>query len=169
MMGFTIDDICMYLIGDDQNIMHHTYLYHSLQLLLTPYSSCRIVRGTEQKKCCIFCFLLKILKINMISSVLIDQSIVKQCSVPMFHRRSKRWIKRCLDKYPVTLFAIGFNSKIDRRHNTVTRYDPLLFYLPVKTLVHPFSNSIIISLGIDRITVNRMCCSFLHRCLYTLR
>ena len=169
MVRFFVNDIGVNLIRYDLEIISSANRYQSVQLFTVPYSSGRIMWRAEQKKFCLFCLGFKIFKIDTVLPLRVEQPVFEKFSPMLVHRRDKGRVDRCLHDHSLSRLRQSFNRKIDRRHDPVCRHDPLSFYLPSKTLLHPRHYRLIIGIRVDRIAINRMFCTLNDRILYTER
>ncbi len=97
----------MNFISYDNHLIFNTYLPHFPKFSFGPQPAYRVMWIGEEKHTGIFGFFLKIIKVDEIFSILINQLIFKEFSFMIGNCTEKWKIHRWLHKNTITGFCIG--------------------------------------------------------------
>ena len=148
----------MNLIGYDSNAVSQTYLAHATKLVACPHPSAGIVRVAEKEEFHpgVGSFLLKIVEIDGIGSVGIEQRRSYCFTVVVAYRREKAIIDRRLHQYPVAGNGQCLDNSRHGRYNPRGVDDPVASDRPAVPPVEPLYKRIVIRIGHTRISENTM-------------
>ena len=133
------DQIAVDLIADDPFVIFFTDLNRLFKLIFCPDTACRVMRAAHHENlvCRIRHLLIEILKVDPVSTVLIDQGIVHRNAAVAVGLIRKWIVDRALENDPIPPLREEVDERCIGSHNARTEEQVLPALLPAVALFHP--------------------------------
>ena len=129
----------MNLIADHNDMVPGADLGHPVELVFRPDPADRIVRIADDHQLCfgVRRAALKIVKVDRVSAVFIDQAVVAQLPCVVVDGVAERMVDRAGDNNPVTRLRQCLHHGVEDRNNTGGKHNPVFLELPAVPLFDP--------------------------------
>ena len=140
----TADQVAVDLIADDPFVVLFTDLNRLFKFVLRPDTACRVMRTAHHENlvCRVLHLLIEILKVDPVSTVLIDQRVIHRNTAIAVGFICKWIVDWALEDDPVPRFREEVDERCISRHNARTEEQILPALLPAIALLHPACHSI---------------------------
>lgn len=141
------DQVVVYLIADNSNMMFLTYLKQPSQLILSPDTAHRVVGATQDKDFYIIVnnLLFKVLEIYCIDPVCVNQFTVNEPAVNILNCMMEGIVYGHIDDGRVTWLCKHMHAPEDTCDNPGRKTDPVAPDLPSMLFFFPLNEGLVIA------------------------